>query len=62
MGPITGLATSATVLTLVMVGSALLVVGLGLAVVLPAARDSRRRRRQHDVTIPVWYLRAAGAH
>jgi hypothetical protein len=44
-----------------MVVSALLVVGLGL-VVLPAARDSRQRRRQHEVAIPVWYLRAAGAH
>jgi hypothetical protein len=62
MGAITGLATIATVLTLVMVVSALLVVGLGLAVVLPAARDSRQRRRQHEVTIPAWYLRAAGAH
>jgi hypothetical protein len=62
MGPITGLATIATALTVILVVSALAVVGLGLAVVLPAVRDSRRARIQRRLTIPAWYLHPATAH
>ena len=62
MGPITGLATITTVLTVVLVVATLLVVGLGLAVVVPALRESRRARVQRHASIPAWYLRPATAH
>jgi hypothetical protein len=61
MGPITGLATIATALTVLLVVSTVAVVGLGLAVVVPAVRDSRRARLQRHLTIPRWYLHPATA-
>ena len=62
MGPITGLAAIATALTVILVVSAVAVVGLGLAVVVPAVRDSRRARIQHRLTITAWYLHPTTAH
>ena len=62
MGPITGLATIATALTLILVVAAVAVVGLGLAVVAPAVRDSRRARIRRQVTVPAWYLHPTTAH
>lgn len=62
MGPITGLATIATALTVLLVVSSIAVVGLGLAVVVPALRDSRRARLRRHLTVPRWYLHAATAH
>lgn len=62
MGPIAGLATIATTLTVVLVVATLLVVGLSLAVVVPALRESRGARVRRHVSIPAWYLRPATAH
>lgn len=62
MGPITGLATITAVLTIVLAVATLLVVGLGLAVVVPALRESRRTRVQRHVSVPAWYLHTATSH
>ncbi len=62
MGPITGLATIATALTLLLVVSSVVVVGLGLAVVLPAVRESHRARVQRHASILRWYVHTTAAH
>jgi hypothetical protein len=62
MGPITGLATIATALTVLMVVSAVVVIGLTLAVAVPAVRESRTDRRRRSLSIPRYYLHPAAAH
>jgi hypothetical protein len=62
MGPLTGLATISAVLATLLVVSAVVVVGLGLAVVVPAIRESHRARVRGHVSIPAWYLHPAAAH
>ena len=62
MGPITGLATIATTLLVVMVVGTLAVIGLTVAVVVPALREARTDRLGRRVSIPSYYLHAAAAH
>jgi hypothetical protein len=62
MGPITGLAALTTALTVLMVLSALVVLGLTLAVAVPAVRESRTDRRSRSLSIPRYYLHPAAAH
>ncbi|HYN67017.1 MAG TPA: hypothetical protein VES93_09015 [Ornithinibacter sp.] len=62
MGPITGLATIATTLLVVMVVGTLAVVGLTVAFVVPAAQETRRDRLGRRVSIPRYYLHTATAH
>ncbi len=62
MGPITGLATIATTLLVVMVVGTLAVVGLTVAVVVPAVREARTDRLRRRVSIPGYYLHPATAH
>ena len=62
MGPITGLATIATALTVLMVLSALVVIGLSLAVVVPAVRETRSDRLRRSLSIPRYYLHPVAAH
>ncbi|WP_392544514.1 hypothetical protein [Oryzobacter telluris] len=62
MGPITGLATIATALTVILVVAGLAVVVLTLAVVVPALRETRGARLARQVSIPRWYLHPATSH
>lgn len=62
MGPITGLATIATALVILLVVTGLAVVGLTLAVVVPALREQRARRIAQQVSLPRWYLTPHPAH
>jgi hypothetical protein len=62
MGPITGLATIATTLLVVMVVGTLAVVGLTVAFVVPALRETRTDRLGRQVSIPSYYLHPAAAH
>ncbi|WP_377644545.1 hypothetical protein [Oryzobacter terrae] len=62
MGPITGLATIASTLLVVLVVSGLAVVGLTLAVVVPALRRERTARLARRVSVHRWYLHPATAH
>ena len=62
MGPITGLATIATALLVVMVVGALAVVGLTVAFVVPAVRETRTDRLSRRTSIPRYYLHPAAAH
>jgi hypothetical protein len=56
MGPITGLATIVTVLTVAEVVLGLFIVGLTLGVVVPALSTSRTERRNRSVGLREWYL------
>ena len=62
MGPITGLATIATTLLVVMLVGTLAVVGLTVAFVVPAVRETRTDRLRRRVSIPSYYLHPAAAH
>jgi hypothetical protein len=62
MGPITGLATIATTLLVVMVVGTLAVVGLTVAFVVPALRETRTDRLSRRVSIPSYYLHPAAAY
>lgn len=62
MGPITGLATIATTLLVVTVLSALVVLGLTVAVVVPALREAHADRLSRRLSIPRYYLHPALAH
>ena len=62
MGPITGLATIATVLTVVMVLGTVAVLGLTVGVVVPALRETRTDRLRRSLSIPTYYLHPAAAH
>ena len=56
MGPITGLATIAAVLLAVMVVGAIAVLGLTVAVVVPAMKVTRTDRISRRVSLPSYYL------
>ena len=56
MGPITGLATLAAVLLAVMVVGAIAVLGLTVAVVVPAMKVTRTDRISRRVSLPSYYL------
>ncbi len=62
MGPLTGLATVATVLLVTMVLSAVVVLGLTVAFVVPALRTTRTDRLRRSLSIPTYYLHPATAH
>ena len=62
MGPITGLATIATVLLVTMVLSTIVVLGLTVAFVVPALRTTRTDRLRRSLSIPTYYLHPATAH
>ncbi len=62
MGPITGLATIATVLLITMVVSTVVVLGLTVAFVVPALRVNRTDRLRRSLSIPTYYLHPAAAH
>ena len=62
MGPITGLATVASVLLAIMVVGAIAVLGLTVAVVVPAVRLTRTDRLSRRTSIPRYYLHPAAAH
>jgi hypothetical protein len=62
MGPITGLATIATVLLVVMVLASVVVLALTLAFVVPALRQTRTDRLARRVSIPRYYLHPTTAH
>jgi hypothetical protein len=62
MGPITGLATIASVLLAVMVVGAIAVLGLTVAFVVPAMKVTRTDRLSRRVSIPGYYLRPVAAH
>ncbi len=61
MGPITGLATIATVMLVGTIVLGLAVVGLTLGVVVPALASTRADRRRRGLTVPAYY-RLAAAH
>lgn len=56
MGLLTGVATIATVLLVVMVVGTLAVLGLTVAFVVPAMRMTRTDRLGRRVSIPTYYL------
>ena len=62
MGPITGLATIATVLLTVLVLATIVVLGLTVAFVVPALRVNRTDRLRRSLSIPTYYLHPAAAH
>ena len=62
MGPITGLATIATVLLTVLVLATIVVLGLTVAFVVPAVRTTRTDRLRRSISIPTYYLHPAAAH
>ena len=62
MGPLTGVATIATVLLVVMVVGTLAVLGLTVTFVVPAMRVKRTDRLSRRVSIPSYYLHPAAAH
>ena len=62
MGPITGLATIATALLIIMVVGAVAVLGLTVAFVVPALRVNRTDRLRRSLSIPTYYLHPAAAH
>jgi hypothetical protein len=62
MGPITGLATIATVLLVTMVVSTVVVLGLTVAFVVPALRTTRTDRLRRSLSIPTYYLHPVTAH
>jgi len=62
MGPITGLATIATVLLTVLVLATIVVLGLTVAFVVPAVRTTRTDRLRRSLSIPTYYLHPAAAH
>jgi hypothetical protein len=62
MGPITGLATIATALFVVMVLSTVVVLGLTVAFVVPALRVNRTDRLRRSPSIPSYDLHPAAAH
>jgi hypothetical protein len=61
MGPITGLATIATALLVVMLLGTITVVGLTVAFVLPVGRETRTDRLSRRISISGYYLHAATA-
>ena len=62
MGPITGLATTATVLLIAMVVSTVVVLPLTLAFVVPALRVNRTERLRRSLSIGTYYQHPAAAH
>lgn len=62
MGPITGLATVATALLVMLAVSTVVVLGLTVAFVVPALRVSRTDRLRRSLSIPTYYLHPAAAH
>ena len=62
MGPITGLATIATTLLVVLVVTGVAVIGLTLFVAVPALREQRTERLARKVSLPRWYLAPHPAH
>ena len=62
MGPITGLATTATVLLIAMVVSTVVVLALTAVFVVPAARATRTDRIRRRLSIPRYYLHPGAAH
>jgi len=62
LGPITGLATTATVLLIAMVVSTVVVLALTLAFVVPALRVNRTDRLRRSLSIRTYYLHPAAAH
>jgi hypothetical protein len=62
MGPITGLATIATALVVLVVVSAVVVLALTVAYVVPAARLTRTDRMSRRISIPRYYLHPVAAH
>jgi hypothetical protein len=61
MGPMTALATITTGLLVALVAIAVVMLGIGLAVVLPQASTSRSDRRARHLSIPAYYLTHAAA-
>jgi hypothetical protein len=61
MGPITGLATIATVLLVGTIVLGVVVVGLTLGVVVPTLAANRTERRRRGLAVPTYY-RLAMAH
>ena len=62
MGTLTGLATITSVLLVVVVVSAIVVLGLTVAFVLPALTVTRSDRLSRRVSIPRYYLHPVAAH
>lgn len=61
MGLLTGLATIATFLTVVIAIAGALVIGLTAFVAVPALLESRTLRRRRQISIPAWYFHPATA-
>lgn len=61
MGLLTGLATIATFLTVVVAIAGALVIGLTAFVAVPALLESRTLRRRRQISIPAWYFHPATA-
>lgn len=61
MGLLTGLATTATFLTVVIAIAGALVVGLTAFVAVPALLESRTLRLRQQISIPAWYFHPATA-
>jgi hypothetical protein len=62
MGPITGLATIATALLVLVVVSTVVVLALTAVFVVPAARVTRTDRIRRRLSIPRYYLHRVTAH
>ena len=61
MGPITGLATIATTLVVLVVVSAVVVLVLTAVFVVPAAKATRTDRMSRRLSIPRYYLHPVAA-
>ena len=62
MGPITGLATIATALLVLVVVSTVVVLALTAVFVVPAARVTRTDRIRRRLSTPRYYLHPGAAH
>ena len=62
MGPITGLATIATALLVLVVVSAVVVLALTAVFVVPAAKVTRTDRMRRRLSVPRYYLHPVAKH